>query len=107
MPEIILTESNFEQEVLKSSVPVFVDFWAVWCGPCRMTRPAVEELGEEYDASKVKIASVNVDDHRKLAEKYGIMSIPTFMLFKNGEVVDQIIGGVSKEKMKKMIEKHV
>ena len=107
MPEIILTESNFEQEVLKSSVPVFVDFWAVWCGPCRMTRPTVEELGEEYDASKVKIASVNVDGHRKLAEKYGIMSIPTFMLFKGGEVVDQIIGGVSKEKMKKMIEKHV
>jgi thioredoxin 1 len=105
MSEIILTDANFEEEVLKSTVPVFVDFWAEWCGPCQMMGPIVEQLASEYDAVKVKIAKANVDDNQILAGKYEVMSIPTFIVFKNGGAVDKIIGGVTKEKLKEMIDK--
>ena len=107
MSEIILTDDNFEKEVLQSDVPVFVDFWAPWCGPCQMMGPIVEELAEEYDASKVKIGKVNVDENQATSGKYNVMSIPTFKLFKDGKPVDEVVGGVTKEKLKEMINKHV
>jgi thioredoxin 1 len=105
--EVILTDENFEQEVLKSEVPVFVDFWAPWCGPCQQMGPIVEELSKEYDPSKVKIAKMNVDEGKIAPGKYQVMSIPAFMMFKGGEMVDQTVGGVPKEKLKEMIDKHV
>lgn len=107
MAELTLTDANFSEEALQSSVPVFVDFWAPWCGPCQMMGPIVDELAQEYGADKVKVAKLNVDDNQVVAGKYNVMSIPTFILFKNGEVVDQIVGGVSKEKLKQMLDKHV
>jgi len=106
MSEIILTDDNFEAEVLKSEVPVFVDFWAPWCGPCQMMGPIVAELAEEY-GGKVKVAKMNVDESQVTPGKYQIMSIPSFLVFKGGEKVDQTVGGVTKEKLKEMIDKHV
>ena len=102
--EIEITEKNFEQEVLKSDIPVLVDFWAVWCGPCRMVTPVVEEISEEY-SGKVKVGKLNVDDNPSLASKYKVMSIPTLMLFKEGVVVDHIIGAQGKAQIKAMIDK--
>jgi len=102
-----ITDVNFEAEVLQSSAPVFVDFWAPWCGPCQMMGPIVEELASEYDEGKIKLAKLNVDDNPETAGKYQVMSIPTFIVFKNGEVADKMSGGVSKEKLKEFIDKHV
>jgi thioredoxin 1 len=90
--------SSFEAEVLKSEIPVLVDFWAVWCGPCRLVAPIVEELAKEYEG-RVKVANVNVDEERALAQKYGIQSIPTLMFFKGGSPAGQIIGVQPKEKI--------
>ena len=94
--EITLTLSNFEEEVIKSDVPVVVDFWATWCGPCRMVAPEVEALAEEYDG-KVKVGKVNVDEEEELAVKYRVSSIPTLILFKNGEAVKKSIGYKTKD----------
>lgn len=94
MSEITLNADNFEAEVLKSSTPVLVDFWATWCGPCRMIAPTVAQLSEKY-AGKLKVGKVNVDDAAELASSYGIASIPTLLVFQNGEVVNQRIGGAS------------
>ena len=102
-----VTDANFGAEVLKSKVPVFVDFWAPWCGPCQMMGPIVEELSAEFGADKIKIVKVDVDQNQEVAGKYQVMSIPTFLVFKNGEVVDKLIGGVQKEKLKEMIEKNI
>lgn len=107
MSVLNITDANFAVEVLKSKVPVFVDFWAPWCGPCQMMGPIVEELSTEYGVDKVKIVKVDVDQNQEVAGKYQVMSIPTFLMFKNGEVADKLIGGVQKEKLKEMIEKHV
>ena len=106
MSELTLTDANFETEVLKSDAPVFVDFWAPWCGPCQMMGPFVEELATEYNG-KMKVGKLNVDENGAMAGRYKVMSIPTFLVFKGGEVVDQMVGGVTKEKLKEMMEKHL
>ncbi len=90
-----LTDDNFEQEVLNSDLPVLVDFWATWCGPCRMVGPIVDELAKEY-AGKLKVGKLNVDSNGKTSIKYGIMSIPSLLFFKKGQVVDQMVGAAPK-----------
>jgi thioredoxin 1 len=90
-----LTDDNFEQEVLSSDLPVLVDFWATWCGPCRMVGPIVDELAKEY-AGKLKVGKLNVDSNGKTSIKYGIMSIPSLLFFKKGQVVDQMVGAAPK-----------
>ncbi len=104
--EHTFSDTNFDQEVLKSSDLVFVDFWAPWCGPCQMMGPIVESLAKEMEG-KVKIGKLNVDENPNVAGQFNVMSIPTFLLFKNGEVIDQVVGGVQKEKLKEMIMKHL
>ena len=99
-------ESNFEAEVLKSDIPVFVDFYADWCGPCKMMSPVIDKLSEEY-AGKIKVGKVNVDENSDLAMKYGIMSIPNMVFFKNGEVVDRVVGAIPKPQMQARFEKNV
>lgn len=99
-----VTDSTFETEVLKSDKPVMVDFWAPWCGPCRMVAPVVEELSEEY-SGKVKFLKLNTDDNMNTAATYGIRSIPTLLMFKGGQPVDQIIGFRPKGDLKRVIDK--
>jgi thioredoxin 1 len=100
------TDANFELEVLKSDLPVLVDFWAPWCGPCRMIGPSVEALSTEY-AGKVKIGKLNTDDQVETAAKYGIRSIPTLLIFKGGEVVNQLVGALPKPKIAEQLDKVV
>jgi thioredoxin 1 len=101
-----VTDDNFEQEVLQADQPVFVDFWAVWCGPCRMIAPVFEELSEEY-AGKVKFVKVNVDEVTKSVANYGIMSIPTLMLFKDGQPEETLVGVQPKEKLAEVLDSHL
>ncbi len=99
-----VTDADFEDEVLKSDLPVLVDFWAPWCGPCRMVAPIVEELANEYDG-KVKFVKLNTDDNVQIASRYGIRSIPTLLVFKGGESVDQVIGFRPKSDLKRTLDK--
>lgn len=103
---IEFSDGNFEDEVLNADNPVLVDFWAEWCGPCRMIGPVVEELAEEYDG-KVKVGKVNVDNNPEVSVKYGIRSIPALLIFKDGEVVDQIVGAVPKSQLTKQLDAQV
>ena len=103
---IEFTDSNFDDEVLNSDKPVLVDFWAEWCGPCRMIGPIVEELAGEYEG-KAKIGKVDVDSNPEVSVKYGIRSIPSLLIFKDGEVVDQIVGAVPKFQLTKQLEAQV
>jgi len=98
------TDGNFEPEILKSDIPVMVDFWAPWCGPCHVIGPVIEELAAEY-AGRVKVAKMNVDDNPATPSQYGIRGIPTVILFKDGKVFDQIVGAVPKSKVEEMIKK--
>ena len=99
-----ITDSNFDSEVLKSSQPVLIDFWATWCGPCRAIAPVVEQLAKEY-AGKLKVGKVNIDEHPKTPTNYDVRSIPTLLLFKDGKVVGQIVGAVPRPKIEDMIKK--
>jgi thioredoxin 1 len=98
------TDANFKSEVLEAEGPVLVDFWAPWCGPCRMLTPTVEQLAGEY-SGRVKIGKVNTDENTQTASGYGISSIPTVMLFKNGEMIDKVVGVPPKEHFTKMLNK--
>lgn len=98
-----LTDENFQTEVLQSNTPVLVDFWAAWCGPCRMIAPVIEELASEY-TGKVKIGKLDVDNNQRVAMQYGIRSIPALLLFRDGKVIDQIIGAVPKSRIAEKLD---
>lgn len=100
------TDQNFDEQVLKSNKPVLVDFWAPWCAPCRMIAPSVEAVAAEY-ADRASVGKVNVDDNQSVASRFNIRGIPTLLLFKNGQVAEQIVGATSKDNITKMIEKHL
>jgi thioredoxin 1 len=99
-------DSNFQGEVLESELPVLVDFWAPWCGPCRMVAPVVEEIAEQY-SGKLKVVKVNTDENPQVASQYGIRSIPTLMVFKGGAKVDMVVGAVPKTTLATTLEKHL
>ena len=103
MADLVITDQNFQDEVIKSQLPVLVDFWAPWCTPCKIVSPIVEELGKEYDG-KLKVGKINVDDNPQTGGDFGVMSIPTLMVFKNGQPVKTAIGAQGKDTLKKMIE---
>ena len=106
MAEIQLTKDTFEKEVAQSQIPVLVDFWASWCGPCMMLAPTVAEIAEEY-AGKVKVCKVNVDEEPELARQFRIMNIPTLLVFKGGEVVDKSVGLMPRAGLEDLVEKHL
>jgi thioredoxin 1 len=101
---IVLSDSTFESEVVNSDVPVLVDFWAPWCGPCRAIAPIVEEISSSYEG-KIKVGRMNVDENQSTTMKFGIRSIPTIIMFKGGEAVDQIIGAVPKGEIERVVDK--
>jgi thioredoxin 1 len=103
---LTFTDSSFDQDVLRSEVPVLVDFWAEWCGPCRMIAPTIDTVATEY-AGKVKVGKVDVDTNNATASRFNVFSIPTLLLFKNGNVVEQRVGAVGKSEVQKMIDAHV
>jgi len=101
-----VTDSTFQNEVLESDIPVLVDFWAPWCGPCRMVAPVVDEIAEQYQG-RVKVVKVNTDDNPEVASTYGIQSIPTLMIFKGGTKVDKVVGAVPRTTLATTLEKHL
>jgi len=103
---LVITKDNFENEVVKSDKPVLVDFWASWCGPCMAIGPIIDSLADEYDG-KMKVCKVNVDNEGELTKKFRVISIPTILIFKNGEVVDKIVGSRSKSEFEEVIEKNM
>jgi len=106
MKPIEVTDANFKKEVLESSTPVLVDFWAEWCGPCKMIAPVVEQLAKDFDG-KLKVGKVDVDSNQQTAMQFGIRSIPTLLIFKNGKVVEQIVGAVPKQALTDKVSKHL
>ncbi len=103
---LVATDQNFKQEILESDIVALVDFWAAWCGPCMMLGPVIEELAGEYEGKAV-IAKLNVDENPATASQYGIRSIPSLLVFKNGEVVDQMLGALPKNQISKKIDEHI
>ena len=101
-----VNDQNFDKEVIQSSLPVLVDFWAPWCGPCKMIAPMVEEISEQYDG-KLKVVKLNTDDNQQTAGQFHISGIPSLLLFKDGKVVDQMVGAVPKPQLQSMLTKHV
>jgi thioredoxin 1 len=101
-----VTDSSFKEDVLDSEVPVLVDFWAPWCGPCRMVAPIVEEIAAQYEG-KIKVVKVNTDENPQIASQYGIRSIPTLMIFKDGQKVDMVVGAVPKTTLSNTLEKYL
>jgi thioredoxin 1 len=101
-----VSDSSFDQDVLKSDVPVLVDYWAEWCGPCRMIAPVLEEVSRDY-AGKVQVAKVNVDDNQAIAQRFGVRGIPTLMLFRNGAVIGTSVGALSKSQLTLFLDNHL
>lgn len=106
MPTVEITDSNFEQEVIKSEIPVLIDFWAVWCGPCKAIAPVIEEISNEYEG-KLKVGKLDIDNNQEVSVKYGIRSIPTLLIFKEGKIVDQIVGAIPKSQIISKLSAHV
>ena len=106
MAALNLSQGNFDQEVTKATTPVLVDFWAEWCGPCRVVGPIVDQLADELKG-KLKVAKLNVDDNQELAAQFSVMSIPTLIIFKGGKPVDQIVGAMPKDQLLKKINPHL
>lgn len=102
MPVMEVTDTDFDQNVLKSDIPVLVDFWAPWCGPCKMIGPLLEEIATSFEG-KLNIAKINVDENQAVAQQFGIMSIPSLIMFQDGEVLDKIVGAVPKDKLESWI----
>jgi thioredoxin 1 len=105
--EHTFTDANFESDVLKSATPVLVDFWAPWCAPCRVMGPIIEEISNEIDASKLTVGKLNVDENGATAMQYNVMSIPTFIVYKDGQVVEEIRGSMEKSALLERVLKHV
>ena len=103
MSEFTFTDQNFKSEVLQSKAPVLVDFWAEWCGPCRMVAPVVEKIAQDY-AGKLKVGKLNVDDHSEIPTQYGVQSIPTLLIFKGGQEANRLVGFQSEQKLKSVID---
>lgn len=101
-----VTDASFKQDVLESEIPVLVDFWAPWCGPCRMVAPVVDEISQQYEG-KVKVVKLNTDENPNVASQYGIRSIPTLMIFKGGQRVDMVVGAVPKTTLANTLEKYL
>jgi thioredoxin 1 len=101
-----ITDANFESEVLKAELPILIDFWATWCGPCRQIAPTVDALADEYKG-RVKVGKMDVDHHQVVPQQYGVRSIPTLLIFKGGKVVGQVVGAVPRAKLEAEIQKHL
>lgn len=106
MADLVITKDNFDAEVLQSDRPVLVDFWATWCGPCKMTDPIIDELAKEFEG-KAKVGKIDVDQEAELAQRFNVLSVPTFMIFKGGQPVGTLVGAYPKPEFEKLINDHL